>query len=91
VSLRTAQPTDTAQRTDTVQLCCAWCGRWADVDEWVSPGSRPTPPNDGVPVSHGICPDCLGRMQRQTRTAPSTRRRAAGRRRSRADANRTAS
>jgi hypothetical protein len=75
-----------ADAVSTVQLCCAWCGRWAEADAWVTRAARSAAPTDGVPVSHGICPDCLGRMQRQARPAPSARRRPGARRRARADA-----
>jgi len=44
---------------------CAWCrkvgqeGRWMRLEDWFSEGFR-------IETSHGICPDCLKRVQEET-------------------------
>ena len=44
---------------------CAWCrnvgheGRWMRVEDWFSEGFR-------IETSHGICPDCLKKVQEET-------------------------
>jgi len=43
---------------------CAWCrnvghkGRWVRLEDWFSEGFR-------IETSHGICPDCLKRVQEE--------------------------
>lgn len=45
---------------------CAWCqkvghnkGQWMRLEEWFSEGFR-------IRTSHGMCPDCLKKMQEET-------------------------
>jgi hypothetical protein len=49
---------------------CAWCGRLDLADRWTPPEDIPAFLAGEVRdrVSHGICPDCLARLEREGRT-----------------------
>lgn len=54
---------------------CAWCGRLALGRHWTPLEEAPAfvPRDIGDGASHTICPDCLGRLEREGRTRPLRR------------------
>jgi hypothetical protein len=58
---------------------CAWCGRLALGRHWTPPAELPgfLPAEVRQRISHGICPDCLARLEREGGTRPTTGRRSA--------------
>jgi hypothetical protein len=49
---------------------CAWCGRIELGDHWTSTTELPAllPREVRDRISHGICPDCLARLEREGQT-----------------------
>jgi hypothetical protein len=49
---------------------CAWCGRLDLGDHWTPPDDVPAflPRAARNRVTHGICPDCLARLERDGQT-----------------------
>jgi hypothetical protein len=49
---------------------CAWCGRLELGDHWTAPEELPAFLSSEVRdrISHGICPDCLARLEREGQT-----------------------